>query len=346
MTTGQQRQMTKRQRNRAVIQPIHLQERDLDMLLSISAGRYLTVPAIEWLHYPGWRERYKAYLDHRKTDASATYYPAPKLYKRLRALREAPTPLVYRLARSVERATVVFNRLPDAYVLTEAGAELLCERRGFELDQLWYEDPRKRAIKNFEHSVAIGTFYAALRAAFQFGGQDLTDWLGDHLLASQDPQGKGPRFDRVAVVGRTKDLPVLPDATFTLAGARYFVEVDRGTTNLVSWGEKVRAYEAYRRSSKLTARYATDAFTVLIAAPTEIRMKRIAEEIVKVTRRPSSAYLFTTEDRIHPTTIRPSWKELTSVEWKRRKVVDRLVELPHQLQFTARPLWRNPEKPA
>jgi hypothetical protein len=73
-------------------------------------------------------------------------------------------------------------------------------------------------------------------------------------------------------------------------------------------------------------------------------MKRIAEEIVKVTRRPSPAYLFTTEDRIHPTTIRPGWKELVSVEWKRRKVVDRLVELPEQLQFTARPLWRNPEK--
>jgi hypothetical protein len=147
-------------------------------------------------------------------------------------------------------------------------------------------------------------------------------------------------------VGRTKDLPVLPDATFTLAGARYFVEVDRGTTNLVSWAEKVKAYEAYRRSSKLTARYATDSFTVLIVAPTETRMKRIAEEIVKVTRRPSPAYLFTTEDRIHPTTIRPSWKELTSVEWKRRKVVDRHVELPEQLQFTAHPLWRNPEKPA
>jgi hypothetical protein len=260
MTIDERPPSAKRRRNRSTVQPIRLQERDLDMLLSISHGRYLPVPAIEWLHYPGWRERYKAYLDGRKTDASSAYYPAPKLYKRLRALREAPTPFVYRLARSVERATVVFNRLPDAYVLTEAGAELLCAQRGFELEQLWYEDPRKRAIKNFEHSVAIGTFYAALRAAFHFGGQELTDWLGDHLLASQDPAGKGPRFDRVAVVGRTKDLPVLPDATFTFAGSRYFVEIDRGSTNLASWGEKVSAYEVYRRSPKLTARYTTDTF--------------------------------------------------------------------------------------
>ena len=157
MTAEDQTQSTKRRRNRVAIQPIHLQERDLDMLLSISHGRYLSVSALEWLHYPGWRECYKAYLDDRKIDTSATYYPAPKLYKRLRALREGPTPFVYRLARSVERATVVFNRLPDAYALTEAGAELLCAHRGFELAQLWYEEPRKRASKNFEHSVAIGS---------------------------------------------------------------------------------------------------------------------------------------------------------------------------------------------
>ena len=346
MTTEEQTQPVKRRRNRTAVQPIRLQERDLDMLRSISTGRYLSVPAIEWLHYPGWRERYKVYFEQRKTDAAATFYPTPKLYKRLRALREGPTPFVYRLARSVERATVVFNRLPDAYVLTEAGAELLCARRGYELEQLWYEDPRKRSIKNFEHSVAIGTFYAALRAAFEFGGQELTDWVGDHLLASRDPEGKGPRYDRVVVAGLSRDQPVLPDATFTMGGARYFVEIDRGATNLDSWGEKVRAYEAYRRSSKLTARYATDSFTVLIVAPAEARMKRIAEEIVKITHRPSPAYLFTTEDRIHPATIRPGWKELASVEWKRRKVVDRLVELPEQLQFTSHPLWRNPEKPA
>lgn len=351
MTIDEQSQPAKRRRNRTAVQPIHLQGRDLDMLLSLSAGRYLTVPAIEWLHYPGWRERYKAYFDQRKTDPAATCYPTPKLYTRLRALREDALPLVFRLARSVERATIVFNRLPDAYVLSEAGAELLCMRRDYELDQLWYEDPRKRSIKNFEHSVAIGTFYAALRASLEFAGQKLTDWRGDHLLTRRDPEGKGSGYDRVRATwvgkgGRLKEteLPVLPDATFSMQGARYFVEIDRGTTNLDSWAEKVHAYEAYRRSAKLKARYATDAFTLLIVAPTETRMKRIAEVVVKITERPSPAYLFTTEDHVHPTTIRPSWKELVGVEWTRRKVVDRLVELPTQLRFAAHPLWRNPEK--
>ena len=50
MTTEEQAQPAKRQRNRAAVQPIRLQERDLDMPLSISVGRYLSVPAIEWLH--------------------------------------------------------------------------------------------------------------------------------------------------------------------------------------------------------------------------------------------------------------------------------------------------------
>jgi hypothetical protein len=39
MTIEEQTPTTKRQRNRTAVQPIHLQERDLDMLLSISIGR-------------------------------------------------------------------------------------------------------------------------------------------------------------------------------------------------------------------------------------------------------------------------------------------------------------------
>jgi hypothetical protein len=278
--------------------PIRLQERDLDILFSLSMGRYLTVPTIEWLHFPGWRERYKAYLEKRKTDSDAAFYPKSDVYRRLVALRASDDPLIYRVVRVAERASIVYSRLPDAYVLAEAGAAILCERRGYELGDLWYENTRKRSIKNFEHSVAIGIFYAALRCSLEFAGQQLTDWRGDHLLTRRDPATGGPSYDRLAVAGVSQDLPVLPDATFTLGGHRYFVEIDRGTTNLASWSERVKAYEAYRRSPKLQARYATDSFTVLVVAPTPPRMQRIAEEVMKVIHLPSAAYLFTTEDRI------------------------------------------------
>src|SRR5215211_696251 len=101
----------------------------------------------------------------------------------------------------------------------------------------------RSAIMSFEHSVAISTFYAALRCSLEFSGQQLLDWRADHQLARRDSMTGGPGYDRVAVPGVRQDLAVLPDATFTLAGHRYFVEVDRGTTNLASWTEKIRAYE-------------------------------------------------------------------------------------------------------
>lgn len=339
-------QPQQRRRSRQV-KPIRLQERDLDIFVSLSTARYLSVYAIEWLHFNGWhgtggwRERYKAFLEQRKSDPSAVYYPAPNIYHRLTALRAGPDPLVHRVVRSVERATVVYTRLPDAYTLTGSGASLLCARRGCELDDLWYEDPRRRSIKNFEHSVSIGVFYAALRSALEFGGQQLAAWRGDHALLGRDTQRGGSNYDRIVVPGLKGEQAVLPDATFVLAGQRYFVEIDMGTTNLRSWSEKVRAYEAYRRSPKLQARYGVDTFTVLVVAPTEVRLRRIADEVVRVTRQPTSSYLFLTADRVHPTMIRPSWKVVRSFEWERRKVVDRLVELPVNIAFAAHPLWKN-----
>jgi hypothetical protein len=334
----------KRQRSRQV-KPIRLQERDLDMLVSLSIGRYLSVPAIEWLHYPGWRDRYKVYLEKRKQDVAAEFYPAANIYHRLVALRAGPEPLVRRVARAAERASVVYNRLPDAYTLAEAGAGLLCSHRGFELAELWYEEGRKKSIKNLEHSVAIGTFYAALRSALEWSGQQLSDWQSDHLLVRRDPEQGAANYDRVAVIGLREERAVLPDATFTLSGCRYFVEIDMGTTNLRSWSEKVRAYEVYRHSPKLRARYDTDSFTVLTVAPTEVRLRRIAEEVLKVTRQPAAGYLFLSADRVHPTTIRPSWKVVESFAWGRRKVVDRLVDLPTDIVFSGHPLWKNQREP-
>jgi hypothetical protein len=341
MTIDQQASPAKRRHPRGVAVPIRLQDRDLDILFSLSEGRYLTAPAIEWLHFPGWRDRYKVYLEQRKTNPTAAFYPKSDVYRCLVALRGGDNPLIYRMVRVAEQASQIYNRLPDAYVLAEAGAELLCAQRDYELDALWYEDPRKRSIKNFEHSVAISTFYAALRWSLEFSGQQLTGWRADHLLAGRDRTTGGPGYDRVAVPGGKKDLPILPDGTFTLSGHRYFVEIDRGTTNLASWAEKVRGYEVYRRSPKLAARYQTDTFTVLVVAPGQNRLQRIAEEVIKVTRQPGADYRFVTQDRVEPTAIRPSWKAISDVGWARRKVVDRLVDFPDQLRFIAHPLWKN-----
>lgn len=161
------------------------------------------------LHFPTWRGHYQRYLEAQKAGAVERPYPQSRLYARIAALREASPPLVYRKMRVVEQASATFARLPDGYVLAERGAELLCQHRGYELDELWYERPRKRALKNFEHSVAIGTFYAALRCALEYHGRQLADWQGDHVLAGRDPQIGGVRYDRVRVVGVREEVAVL-----------------------------------------------------------------------------------------------------------------------------------------
>lgn len=333
--------MRDRQRGQHGGQPraIRLQERDLDVFASLSVARYLTVEGIEWLHYPTWRERYKRYVAQRETDLNVVYSPAANIYHRLVALRAAPGALVQRFTRTAERASMTYGRVPDAYALTLAGAELLSARRGYPPGDLAYVRPRQRSVATFAHAVAIGTCYAALRAAAEHTGQVLAEWQGDQVLAGRDPARGGARYDRVRVAGVREPLPVLPDATFTLAGQRYFVEIDRGTTNLRAWREKVQAYEAYRGSVQLAARYATDGFTVLVVAPSEQRLVRIVEEVLKVVREPGATYRWLTEERVHPTTIRGSWRVISGCQWERRQVVDRLVELPAQIAFAGHPLW-------
>ena len=152
MTNEQLESLPATGRRKHAGRPIRLQERDLDLLTSLAVGRFLTVHALEWLHYPDWRERYRAFLERRKADPTLIFYPTPNLYRRLTALRTGAEPLVYRIARTLERASLVFNRLPDAYTLSVSGAELLCTRRGYELADLWYEDTHTRSIKNFRYN--------------------------------------------------------------------------------------------------------------------------------------------------------------------------------------------------
>jgi len=100
----------KRRSSRGASRPIQIQERDLAILYSLSVGRYLTVPAIEWLHYPTWRERYKVFLERQKTDEALFYRPLNHVYRRLIALRAGEVPLVYRLTSSLSERTRVWGR--------------------------------------------------------------------------------------------------------------------------------------------------------------------------------------------------------------------------------------------
>jgi hypothetical protein len=91
----------------------------------------------------------------------------------------------------------------------------------------------------------------------------------------------------------------------------------------------------------LEARYQATQFRVLIVAPTPLRLTRIAEEIVRVTRRPHTDYLLLHADHVHPTTIRRGWQRIATLDWAPRRVVDRLVEAP-SVTLEPQPLWDYP----
>ncbi len=325
--------------------PIRLQPRDLDMLQSLGVARFLTVQALEWLHYPAWRENWTAHQNAQKeAEAKRAYYPQPNLYRRLEGLRGGG--YIVSIKRTQERAAVVFNRLADVYALTEAGAELLATERGLDPESLTVEGLRPRSLTNLEHSVSIALVYAAIRAelehAFSGKAQPLTleGWKGDHLLARDYDrlQRTIRRGDQAATI----DLPLLPDATFELIlgdrRRRFFVELDRATRPLDSWREKAQAYTSYRQSTELQARYGVSDFVLLTVAPTAKRTERIAEQIAKVDRDPGTKYRFIEAANIHPTTIRTAWRRVAQAVIAPRQIAGKIAEYA-EVSMVEAPLW-------
>jgi len=109
---------------------------------------------------------------------------------------------------------------------------------------------------------------------------------------------------------------------------RVFVEVDQGTRPIASWGDKARAYHAYRGSQKLRQRYGVEDFLLLVIAPTLGRRTRIAEVIVEATRQHSSLAFMLTE-RLHPSTVRAYLEIIAQVQWDTRPMPHGLVTVPN-----------------
>ena len=320
---------------------IRLTPRDLDILHTLGTARMLTAAELEWLHYPGWRVRYWRSDARQDSPAAKPYQVLPHLYTRLAALVQQG--YMQQRTRTTAYASTTYTRLPGIYLLTESGAALVGTLRGIDRSELWCEDVRKRSLQNLEHSLAIAQVYAALRCAATFVNEvTITDWQGDHRLAQ--PQ----TYDRLYARGYRDKLPVQPDATFLLTRngqiTRVFVELDRGTRPLSTWATKAAAYHAYQQSSQLQTRYGVASFVLLIVAPTQTRLTRIAEELVTCSRTPSADYWLLTADDIHPTTIRGYCQQVHAVTWEPRKLPQGMVEVP-KVTLTKVALWARPQPP-
>jgi hypothetical protein len=120
-------------------------------------------------------------------------------------------------------------------------------------------------------------------------------------------------YDSVTVASVGHPLPIIPDATFTLDGTRYFVEIDRGTTRVEQWRKKALAYDAYGRDPRLNNRYAVTRFIVLVVAPSPARTLTIARTVAAVHGGVTDTYRFLAEERLHPLSIRRRWQRIERV---------------------------------
>jgi len=279
--------------------PFVLTMRDLDILESLAQVRYLTIQHLQWLH---WHERWRAY-ERAARDAGTVNYRPKKAYERAAAMAERGLLLV--IQRSADRAVTVYHRLPHCLSLTQAGAELLACQRDLPFEELWFDERAARSAQTLEHSLAIGAFYAALRAELKYRGRQLHGWAGDHVLCTD--------YDSVTVASVGHPLPIIPDATFTLADTRYFVEIDRGTTRVEQWRKKALAYDAYGRDPRLQARFGVNRFVVLVVAPSPARTLTIARTVAAMHGGVTDTYRFLAEERVHPLSIRRRWQRIERV---------------------------------
>jgi hypothetical protein len=296
--------------------------RDLEILASLADVRYLTIQHLQWLH---WHARWRP-AERAAREAGTINRRPKKAYERVAAMAERG--LLLALKRSADRATVVFRRLPNAICLTRAGAELLAARQGLPIDQIWHAARSTRAVITLEHSLAIGAFYAALRAELNYRGRTLSGWVADHILCSD--------YDSLAIAGIGHPLPVIPDGTFALDGIRYFVEIDRGTTRIEQWRKKAMAYQAYQRDPRMQARYGVTSSIILVVAPAGSRLDAIARMVATIHGGVADNYRFLSDDRVHPFSIRRRWQRMAQVEW----VVRRAGQPPQPaVTFCDEALW-------
>ncbi|HEY0737189.1 MAG TPA: replication-relaxation family protein [Herpetosiphonaceae bacterium] len=299
-----------------------LMARDLDLLQSLSDARYLTIEALEWLHFPQWRERYQAW---QAAGATKPFMASASVYRRMRLLVDQK--LIRRIVRPAMLAVDNYQREPDLFFLTEKGAHLLAEHRGLDLAELYYGEPRQRSYLMLQHHVAVGQVYAALRSRIDAKpGIAFTHWRSEHH-AQKDFDHLTMRVPQPDGTHRTQETGIQPDGAFFIEydGGRmlFFLEVERDQP-LKKWKEKVYAYEAYSRSTAMQARYGTREFVLLGLALDATHQRRLLEATGEAIaglytdplyrKQAQNNYMVAHMGCAHPTRIGAGWQVLQRIE--------------------------------
>lgn len=299
--------------------------RDLEMLRSLQQARFLTVEALEWLHFPTWRKRYAQWQEARGQGGTRPYIASAQLYSRLRRMEAAR--LVRRMYRPIALAVSVQKRDADLWMLAEQGANTLAAYGGVARSSIDVPDVRPRSSNTLQHSAEIGRVYAALRAKIETRpALTIAGWTNDYQtkraydrIVALVPQPGGAKHQQV--------LPVQPDGVLLLdhpyGRSMLLIEVERDRPP-EAWKKKVYAWEAYRHSPELRARYDVDDFLVLAFSLTDAQreslMETTAQAIYPLTGRNLvrtkvllRSYLFCALPFVHPLEIGTAWHTIREV---------------------------------
>ena len=126
-----------------------------------------------------------------------------------------------------------------------------------------------------EHALRINDFRVALSLATRNAGYPQLRFWG---------QGAEYRFSAVIKAGNgTKEIRLIPDAFFILEmGGRdfaYFLEIDRGTTDLGRIKTKMLAYHDLWQSKAACTKLGVRSFRVLLVTTTEKRLRNTLQAI-------------------------------------------------------------------
>lgn len=292
-----------------MIRALRITDRDLAILQSLGAARYLTIEALEWVHFPDRRRHWEA-AHHTQQHP---YLASRSLYDRMKRMHEAK--LVLRIQRPVALASRRYHREPDLFALAPDGAAWLADATGMVAPAMRADRVRARSFNTLAHAAAIGTFYAAIRTKIESMRLQFVDWQSDYALSQGNYDRLTVRVTQANGAIKPQRMPVLPDGAFWVVNqdTRYlfFVEIDRGR-HVSTWREKIMAYEAYVRSTELKARYGVESFTLLTATTTETQRQQLMQATAQINAKPGGRYLFTRISDLHPLTIGHAWQRINA----------------------------------
>ncbi|MCW5856188.1 MAG: replication-relaxation family protein [Anaerolineales bacterium] len=178
------------------------------------------------------------------------------------------------------------------------------EKRLREAGVRWQREPRWSQLA---HDIAVNDFRFTVEMAIKhWPSLSLEEWITEGEFLTN--------MDTVAI-GSKERKGVRPDGFFILidhlrqidnspAKARFLLELDNSTHPLNRFGrDKALAGLAYIRSSAYRKRFGFNSGRWLVVCKSEARMRNLKKQTEKVIGKQAENFLFTTFDKVTPTTV-------------------------------------------